>query len=1160
MAQIKRMLALLLALIMVFSLGDVLALADGAEPSPEPEATATPEPEATATPEPETTEEPVTTEEPAATEEPVATDEPVTTDEPLTTDEPVATEGPVTTEEPLTTEEPEATVEPTAEPEQKIWPWTEPGNAVSALMAGGWTLEQGGSFYYSENGLYLNGTLLASVDALNLNLMDGWLYYTAGSEVYRMSAVGGAAELVHSAAAYIDQMYVMGQEVRYLAGGCLYSYDMNDGMVETLTAPAGVVKFIPTPYGNLFLTGSLFNYTLWAEQLQLRSGITNCYTDGSWLVLVIAGETLQTSTEALFDGVLTLQSYSLHQDQVATISAVSEDQQLAREQAYLESAEYAAIQASLTSVADNGIMTVAASSLNTIALSANQENIVLRAKQMAEVKWTAQADLYAWGGNDDSYISGKGGDNYIKDVNGRGSGVENHKKWGYFLKGHTYKGVPYSQAVSTGYVGWNISLNNFLKETNTVGGKFYSSYSTYERRAPYYGSDCSGFASYAWDLPKRCTCSSILPYCQKIGTDINSLQVGDVINNPSCHVMVVTYVGYNSNGSVASVEITEQTPPKMLVTMYGAAVSGRNYEKHNSSLSALSTWYLRNGYSIYRRSCTSRSNVNRPEDVKDLTTPAAPSISTTVAGPGKLSVKLSQANNGTIYYTTDGSTPTTSSEKYTAAFEVSGTNVKIRAIAVVDGKESFMMAKDFGSSSAPVLILSGKKDTSGVFYYGEDQKYYVQSGSNLSLMTANGGQIYYALDKAPTVNDNKKVDASTKIPAVDNQVIQAFSVEQDCIPSAVVTFKVGVGTMHTITVDDPYGFVTPSEGGEVYVLDEKDITFKIQKEIKKDQNASKSAYTLEKIVIDGETFEGDQIPTSKTFESVKENHSIKTYVQLNYTDLTNKDGSAGWYVEAVAFADGRGLMNGTSTNKFSPTYGCSRAMFITVLGRYAGANLEVSTSSTEHKSIDATTLDTDHRVGITNGYDINVRSGKSMRTQNVTTLQAAGQLIEVLGSEMSEGSLWFKVSYDGKVGYVRQINPSNGKVLLDVCNFSDITAQNLQYCNGYVQWAYINDLVNGVTTASFGATNGISRQDICVILYKYLTEMVGLQLPTQDSLSRFKDKDSVADYAKTAVSAMVNIGVVQGDTSGNFAPTRIAQRSQVAQMFLNLDEYMQGKG
>lgn len=1011
--------------------------------------------------------------------------------------------------------------------EHKTWPWTEPGNTVAAILGGGTTLTSGSSFYYSEDGLYLDidgdATLLADVDAKNLNLSDGYLYYTVSGVVYRMAAGGGTAETVYDFGTYIKQMYVMGQELRFMAGGAAYSYDMESGELETLDSPSSLKGLIPTEYGNLYLTGSVLNYALYAEGVDsaLLSGITSCYTDGDYLVVVNDDGTWQTSLSALFEGSASLQTYSLHQSELnAAQTGLSDSEQLANEAEFLESDEYEEKQEVLedyeSTTSASSFMLASTSEVLTGSLTTNQQNIVLRAQQMAEVTWTCLETRYSWGGDNSSYVSSN---------SSSGSKVEatdGTVTYGYFQAGKTYKGIPYSQAVSTGYVGWDLTLAEFLEAVADSSNVFYSSYSTYSRTAPYYGSDCSGFVSYAWDLPYRCTCTSLLNFSSYIGTDIPKLQVGDAINNPSSHVMLVTDIGYDSDGNIVSVEITEQTPCKMRVTCYGEAIEGKSYDKI-TTLSTLTSYYLNRGYAIYRRSCSSKPNVSAPSDDAGLSYAAAPTMTVTSTGAGSATVTLSHSDSSAvIYYTTDGTAPTTSSTKYTGSFKITG-ETTIRAIAVVDGYDNSMaLNKTVTQVSDPEVVTTG---SSGIYQSGS--YYYVASGTTVTLECDDGETIYYTTNGSTPSTSSSKVTSSTSITVTDGMTIKAFAVADGCISSSVVTFKIKFGTMYTITVEDPYGFISPS--GSVSVLSGGSVTFTI---------SSLSGYTLGDVKVDGTSIGSSK--TSYTFSNVKADHTISAEISLPFTDVSNSS----WYAAAVGFVYAKELMVGVTSTTFSPNSSMTRAQFITLLGRFAGvSNTFENWSGT---------------VGLTNGSDINVRSDTTTSSSVLTSIAASGQYIHILSTvsanESEDGGVWYQVSYNGYTGYVRSTMPSSGKTLVYVCPFTDLTGASVSYCSGYAQWAYLNDIVNGTSSTTFSPGNAISRQDICVIIYNYLTEQLGLNLST--SSASFSDSSSVASYAKDAVNAMVNIGIIQGDNNSKINPTNAATRAEVATMFMRLYEYL----
>lgn len=109
-------------------------------------------------------------------------------------------------------------------------------------------------------------------------------------------------------------------------------------------------------------------------------------------------------------------------------------------------------------------------------VSQGQRNMVLRARQLHEIEWTP---------------------------------LEARTQWGYrgtFQAGVAVSGLAYGQPVNNGgYVGYNVSLEQYAAAVVDNTSKFYTTYSTYNKIAPAYSTDCSGFVSYAWDLKYRTT-------------------------------------------------------------------------------------------------------------------------------------------------------------------------------------------------------------------------------------------------------------------------------------------------------------------------------------------------------------------------------------------------------------------------------------------------------------------------------------------------------------------------------------------------------------------------------------------------------------------------------------------------------------------------------
>ncbi len=1179
----------------------------------------------------------------------------------------------------------EPTEEPQAEPVHKQWPWTEPGNSTSSLMHGGVNLNSANGYYYFENGgLYLDGTLLAGVDGYDLNLSDGWLYYTVGNTVYRIPAGGGSPETVHTAEGTIDQMYVMGQEIRYLSGGRLWSFDMGwtepeaapapteeeqqdvpdtvdapdtiaapvggfsfdmgelgltatddadaeaetasaAGPLEQLDAPEGTVKFIPTAYGNLFFTGTIFYYTLWAGMTQLYGTIEDAYIDEGWLVVVTGGETYQAAVEPMFQGSFALEAYSLHQDMLVQ-NGLSEEEQLANEHAYAESAEYAAVDAALEPYSDSGIATVSTSAFLTKPLSTSQQNIVLRARQMASVTWSPKADRWAWGGDNVSYRTSNG----TKDI---------YKDGGKFKAGTTYTGVPYSWPVGFGYVGWDVSLQTFLSAVNNPSSVFNTQYSTITRTAPYYGSDCSGFASYCWDLPYRCTCTSMLDFSQCIGKQISQLQVGDVINNPNSHVLVVTDIGYNVNGEIVAVEITEQTPPMMRVTCYAkdrdyiagksGLINGNGYTNKNG-LNGLQ-WYLDNGYAIYRRACNSKPTVSAPsasntykED--DILSVPAPTITVAAGDPGKANVTLEQKDNDEIWYTKDGTAPAKSgktSTQYVSAFEVdmatdggkgsdSEGKIIVSAVAVAkNSKQSVPATKELISAQAPTLAVKAGWEGKGSGVLLSDGKYYVdEDATALTLQSEAGATVYYTTDESspadPTLantteTNGKAGEVSIDISDKDNITIKAFAWADGRASSGVAEFQVEKKTLHSITVTDPAGLVTVDKnvvGGKVQgdgqdvqvntindgVLMVEDSTESLVLKLGKDKSkiASLKVDDVEELENVEDVGKGDNL--TYTFKSVIEDHTVEVKVNSGFSDIT--EDTDDWIAEAVSYCTAHDLMKGSGADTFGvDTAGSTtknrmtRADLVTVLGRMIKPSIKMAhntektrdfeTQADWEKTLSTTTLaktlveDVKLRTSTAvkdDAPDNLLRDGQS----NVLEVKAAGQYLQVGEINWVNGTPWYKVWVLGKASGGSETTFSgwcsaayNGSTAVFASHFDDLGKR--PYASAYTQWAYLNNIILGISNTKFEPLQYISRQDICVILHNYLTEYLGVDLDENTPSESIKDLGDVSGYAKKAVNAMINLGIIKGNNNKSgtyFYPGNYAKRVEVATMIMRLDQYV----
>ncbi len=950
--------------------------------------------------------------------------------------------------------------------------WETPGNTDLNIQNGGTMLLTEDTFYYSkDSGIFAETTAgvrqLSTAKAGNLNLRGDLLYYTLeDGSVHSLSLKNGKDSTVYKHSEKIKQLYVIGDQLRFLSGGRVFAYDMQTDTLTQRGSLQNVIKLLPTEYGDICLTGTVLDYDLYAGEKAVLHHVESAYTDSGWLVLSQEEEDYQIGLSDLFSGKLVLQEFDLHGQQDAT--------ELLGELAE-EDCEYCKENAQEVSLLD----TPAAGSGGDVpgavipTVSQGQKNMVRRARQLLEIQWTPLIDRYQWGYR------------------------------GTFTAGNTISGLPYGQPVNNGgYVGYNVSLEKFAAAVADSTSVFYTTYSTYNKIAPAYSTDCSGFVSYAWQLKNRTTTYGWANVATKVSDQsVYSVQVGDALNHTTSHIVMVSDVKYDSEGNLIQVTIVEETPVKTKTTVYG---QGGAYD-----LSRIQSYYLSGGYAIYRlatrdsvtytHSCAVPLDGEKCENCLD----AAP-ICKVTSGYGTKSLTLSAPGGGTIYYTTDGSTPTTSSQKYTGALTFSqGTTVKAIAVSGNYNKHRTMTYK---VTIPPVATPTGSV-TSGLSSGNT-----VASGAKITLSTTtSGAALYYTIDgSTPTTSSTKYV---SPITITKDTTIKVIGVAYGCTPSSVATLTYKLGQSYTITASaGTGGSISPSGSKQLFQGGSQSYTI-----------TAGSGYQIADVKVDGKSVGA---VSSYSFTGLSGNHTIAASfkvksVSLPFTDVT----SSQWFYSAVNYVYGSNLFKGVSDTSFAPNISMSRGMFITALGRMAGEE-EFSGN-----------------IGIVTGNEVRLRSAASTSSTIVAT-KNKHDICLVLGSTQSGGYTWYKVQSQSKTGYIR------GDYFKAYTGGQSDLGQN-KYYNGYAQWAYLTGILNGATADSFGGDNAISRENMALILYNY-SNKYGLTLPSTTAKASFSDDSRISSDAKrTAVYALQQAGVISGMGDGSYSPLGAATRAQVAQIFMN---------
>lgn len=98
----------------------------------------------------------------------------------------------------------------------------------------------------------------------------------------------------------------------------------------------------------------------------------------------------------------------------------------------------------------------------------------------------------------------------------------------------------------------------------------------------------------------------------------------------------------------------------------------------------------------------------------------------------------------------------------------------------------------------------------------------------------------------------------------------------------------------------------------------------------------------------------------------------------------------------------------------------------------------------------------------------------------------------------------------------------------------------------FVSDAYERGFITGVDEDTFGVNNKITRQDIAVILYR-VAKAENISIEKVKSVL-FYDDAEISEYAKEAVNALAEAGIISGKSNNTFSPKSLATRAEAAKL------------
>lgn len=112
-------------------------------------------------------------------------------------------------------------------------------------------------------------------------------------------------------------------------------------------------------------------------------------------------------------------------------------------------------------------------------------------------------------------------------------------------------------------------------------------------------------------------------------------------------------------------------------------------------------------------------------------------------------------------------------------------------------------------------------------------------------------------------------------------------------------------------------------------------------------------------------------------------------------------------------------------------------------------------------------------------------------------------------------------------------------------SFSDV-ASDAWYAP-YVLWAADNGIVTG-SDNRFSPNSKITRQDMAVIISRYIDKLSEKKLDAVNEKIDFADAAAISAYASDAVSVMQQAGIINGKGENSFAPRDNATRAEACKM------------
>ena len=547
--------------------------------------------------------------------------------------------------------------------------------------------------------------------------------------------------------------------------------------------------------------------------------------------------------------------------------------------------------------------------------------------------------------------------------------------------------------------------------------------------------------------------------------------------------------------------------------------------------------------------------------------------------------------NTEIYYTTDGTDPTTASVKYTSPFEVTGASETktIKAIAVLNGKTSAVSEQSitFKNSSNP-----GKQDeiTDGKYwmdvqFYNADKDAVSMGDSALennrrALVTVKNGTATIEVATNPIYRDGivsgigtiQSTDKDVALTVLDTNINQEYNFEY------VERFEIKLSdlTKKFVTVkftvpNTPMGSMYPDGVPARLMLNFNNMTKANDSDSLKpnDKTASRGGSS-------GEAFDAEDKETGVKLAADK--YVFDSGVELKVTKLTEAKEKETAETLLKKQADRLDLyelkvMKGNTEATPSGTVKISipvrKDETVTKLYRITPADKKKAASATElefTRSKDGKYLELEVKelgqfavVYAEAGEAVPVDDGTEAPAAEENKTDISGHWAESMIQNAMQKGIMTGV---GNGDFAPNAAMTRGMLITALGRMDGVKAGMYQggsfadvkeddYFAPFVAWAVVEDIASGMSETAFAPNAELTREQLTVFLYNY-AQKKGIALTGESKA--FTDADSISDWAKDAVAALTGAGLLNGRPDGSFDAKGKATRAEVATVLVKLAE------